>query len=224
MQAWTTWFQVAGLEWDEPKTGPKFSEYPLLLEAAANGAGVALVGEILSTAYLRAGRLLRLFDVAAVQKRKYFIVCQKSKLDRPDIAAFIDWLLSEAEAHVFKGAEESLRAGNALNTVFDNLPAGAIYVNGDAITFNKAVETITGYGRDEVRTLGEWFEKIYGRRSAAMRKWYESEKRSGRAVNRTGPIVRKDGTVRTVEFSCLGNSDGEVWLVHDITDRVEIEE
>lgn len=224
MQDWKTWFEAAGLDWPEPTSGLKFSEYPLLLEAAANGAGVALVGEILSAGHLRSGRVLRLFDISVAQRRKYYICCREDKLARDEVAAVVKWLLEEAQAHVFKGAQESLGQSDIANTVFDRLPAGAMYVREESITFNSAVEAIIGYKRSEIISLDAWFAKLYGRRAESMHRLYETEKRSGRPVSRTGTIVTKDGKSKIVQFSSLPSPQGVVWLMLDVTERSQIEE
>ena len=111
-----------------------------------------------------------------------------------------------------------------LRTMVENLPGGAIYWDGRSLTVNKAVERITGYPREELTTLDRWFEKVYGDEAAAVRRLYEADREGGFPSPRTVPLMRQDGMPRHVEFSAYHDNAGEVWMLHDVTDRHEMEE
>ena len=59
-----------------------------------------------------------------------------------------------------------------LNMV-EHLPAGAIYVANGNLTMNRAAEELTGFKRDELKTLDQWFDKLYGKRAKKIRHLYE---------------------------------------------------
>ena len=65
---------------------------PLMLEAAANGLGVAIMhGSHLSDA--RDPRLTRLFDVEVESPYSYWFVCRPRALKQRAVKIFHDWLL-----------------------------------------------------------------------------------------------------------------------------------
>jgi two-component system, sensor histidine kinase and response regulator len=122
-------------------------------------------------------------------------------------------------------AEDALRASEArLQRLTENLPAGAVYVEGNAILFNRAVERITGLDRNEVRTLDQWFARLYGDEEQTVREIYEAHRRTGFNGTRTLPITRPDGTQRFVEFMGYVDERGEVWLLTDVTERTQGEQ
>ena len=54
-EPWKPWFEAAGLDWPEPTRGPVFSDSALLMQAAAEGQGIAL-GRTLPARQRRAQR------------------------------------------------------------------------------------------------------------------------------------------------------------------------
>ena len=106
-QPWRPWFKAAGLVCQEPDRGPLFSHAGLMLDAAVNGQGVALVRDVLVEEDLKAGRLVRLFD-AAVECAYFAVYLPKAKA-RPEVAAFLNWLTTVAGASTESpGSEERL--------------------------------------------------------------------------------------------------------------------
>jgi len=97
IQPWKPWFEKAGLDWPEPARGPLFNDSTLALQAAADGQGVALGRRILVKNLLERGVLVQLFGISAVMEEAFFVVYRKASLERPEIAAFIDWIKSIAE-------------------------------------------------------------------------------------------------------------------------------
>ena len=92
---WSTWFRAAGLEIEEPVSGPTFDDAFMMLEAAVRGAGIALV---VSTVYEHsrfADALFPLFDVRAPDQ-SYHMVLSRSGREKPWVRAFAAWLLRRA--------------------------------------------------------------------------------------------------------------------------------
>ncbi|MFM0667068.1 transcriptional regulator GcvA [Paraburkholderia sediminicola] len=98
-QPWEPWFQAARLEMTEPSAGPLFENADQLLDAAAEGKGIALARRSLIEADLASGKLVRLWKVSIVDVHAYFVVWRpdSTKLDTIDV--FRRWLRSEVDLH-----------------------------------------------------------------------------------------------------------------------------
>lgn len=92
-EPWTPWFRLAGVRIDEPHS-PVFTDSSMLLQAAVDGRGIALARRTLAEGELRAGTLVRLFEVALPAKGASYLVWPKGRLS-PNAAIFRDWLLEE---------------------------------------------------------------------------------------------------------------------------------
>lgn len=93
--AWRQWCELAGVSLDLTQ-GVQFSDAALVLQAAADGAGVALGRLMLAADDLRSGRLIRLFDTVLPNDYSYWLVYARATAQRPEAAAFRTWLLEEA--------------------------------------------------------------------------------------------------------------------------------
>lgn len=102
---WSMWLAARGLRGVEGMRGPRFNQSSLVIEAAANGRGVALAKLTLAQADLDAGRLIAPLQIATAVDFAYYLVHPKAKGRLPQVKAFISWIEAEAEAH-----EAALRA------------------------------------------------------------------------------------------------------------------
>ena len=71
---WQPWFAAAGLDWPEPTRGPMFNDASHVLQAAAEGQGVALARSSLIGNDLTNGVLVRPFQITLSSPHKYFLV------------------------------------------------------------------------------------------------------------------------------------------------------
>ncbi|MFZ5509720.1 MAG: transcriptional regulator GcvA [Pseudomonadota bacterium] len=92
LEPWAPWFAAAGLNWGEPTGGPRFEDLALLYQAAAAGQGVALARATLVRPQLEGGELRRLFDIEARSPHAYYLVYRSQVVQRPEVAAFVEWL------------------------------------------------------------------------------------------------------------------------------------
>jgi LysR family transcriptional regulator of beta-lactamase len=92
---WASWFVAAGLA-PRPVRGPVFDSSRLMVEAAMQGAGVALAPASMFERDLSMGRLARPFDID-VQAGSYWLTWQKARPATPAMRAFSQWLVKEAE-------------------------------------------------------------------------------------------------------------------------------
>lgn len=95
--SWRMWLLAAGLEDIDPTRGPRFSMESMAVQAALDGQGVALIGDILVADELAAGRLIRPFaaGLSTPLTFSYYLLSAEDRADEPKIAAFRRWLLEE---------------------------------------------------------------------------------------------------------------------------------
>lgn len=91
---WPDWFRAAGLA-APPIGGPVFDSSWVMIEAALQGAGVALAPPSMFGRELREGRLVRPFDEEAVTGG-YWLTRLKSRQRTEAMGAFEDWILEAA--------------------------------------------------------------------------------------------------------------------------------
>jgi LysR family glycine cleavage system transcriptional activator len=95
-QDWSRWLAAAGVEKVDLSRGPVLNQASMAIDAAVDGQGVALARTALAAWDLIAGRLVRPYPMVLPASFAYWIVCPKATARLPKIAAFTDWLLSEA--------------------------------------------------------------------------------------------------------------------------------
>jgi LysR family glycine cleavage system transcriptional activator len=93
--AWTPWFQAAGLSLPEPAGGVMFEDLSMQLRSAADSDGVALVRHLVAMEEIAAGRLVRLFDIATPCAYEYYLASPPHALQKPQVLAFREWLKAE---------------------------------------------------------------------------------------------------------------------------------
>ncbi|MEM7122503.1 MAG: transcriptional regulator GcvA [Pseudomonadota bacterium] len=96
--SWRMWLLAAGLDDIDPTRGPRFTQETMAVQAALDGHGVALVGDVLVADELASGRLVRPFDpgLSTPLTFSFYLLTPKDSADQPRIAAFRDWMLVEA--------------------------------------------------------------------------------------------------------------------------------
>ncbi|WBH17444.1 LysR substrate-binding domain-containing protein [Sphingomonas radiodurans] len=86
------WRTAAGLDDIEPMAVDHFDSGALMLEAAAQGLGVAFMHES-HFADAADPRLVRLFDIEVVSPYSYWFVCRPRALQLKQVRIFRDWLI-----------------------------------------------------------------------------------------------------------------------------------
>ena len=76
--------------------GPIFSHSSMVIQAAVHGQGVALVNNVMARSEIESARLVRPFPDVLVSKNAFYLVCQDSQAELGKIAAFRQWILSQA--------------------------------------------------------------------------------------------------------------------------------
>ncbi len=111
-----------------------------------------------------------------------------------------------------------------LRFMVDNLPAGAVYVSADSLLINRAAEEITGYARQDLTTLDRWFSVLFRARSAETQACYLADQAAHFPQTRMWELIRRDGQPRWVEQTAFHDEHDEVWLLHDVTDRMRAQQ
>lgn len=94
---WSLWFSALGME-APPREGMVFEDSVMLLEAAAQGLGMALARSGLIEQDLRSGRLVRPFEAGVASELGFFAVWRADSRKLRRIHALRDWLLEEVRA------------------------------------------------------------------------------------------------------------------------------
>jgi LysR family transcriptional regulator, glycine cleavage system transcriptional activator len=95
---WADWFKLARVADADTSRGIHFDDGHLVLQAAAEGRGVALGRVVLAAADLASGALVAPFSITIALNVGYYLVVPETRSDQPSIAVFRRWISEEAEA------------------------------------------------------------------------------------------------------------------------------
>lgn len=93
---WTLWLAKFGIEYEPPHPLVTFNNYPMLVDAALNGEGIALGWRHLSERHLSKGWLVKPVEEEWDFERSYYLALHQRTAPSPELLALHDWLLSEA--------------------------------------------------------------------------------------------------------------------------------
>jgi LysR family glycine cleavage system transcriptional activator len=82
----------------DPARGPRFTQPDYAMQAAIEGAGVVLGWRSLAKADLDSGRLIIPFDLPLQMDVAFYFVYPEVSAERPKLARFREWLLSQTVA------------------------------------------------------------------------------------------------------------------------------
>jgi len=94
---WRVWLSAAGLPGLKPAHEQQFETRNFAIAAAIRGLGVAIIDPILVQEELKDGRLIQPFTQTLPASSAYYLVWPDWREEAPKLAAFRDWLLSEAK-------------------------------------------------------------------------------------------------------------------------------
>ncbi|MBL6598203.1 MAG: transcriptional regulator, partial [Alphaproteobacteria bacterium] len=93
---WWSWLAALGLSHTVPAGGTTFSQQDMVLQAAMDSQGVALSRTQLVAEDLKAGRLVKPVREKVWASQSYYLVCLAESLEMAKVAAFRDWMVTEA--------------------------------------------------------------------------------------------------------------------------------
>lgn len=103
--AWRQWFASLGIEVERDMAGPRFELFSMIAEAAIQCMGIGLIPRFLVEEELRRGLLIQVADHEYRSDRSYFLIYPEHKSENPALAAFRDWLETEAQDYRESGSE-----------------------------------------------------------------------------------------------------------------------
>ena len=92
---WKPWFDAAGLDWPEPQRGPIFHDSSHMMQAVAEGQGIALARSSLLGNDERNGLLRRLFGIEIPAPKCFYLVYPPGFAQDPKLLALRTWLHEE---------------------------------------------------------------------------------------------------------------------------------
>jgi len=96
-QDWSNWFSAAGVNADNQSAAIRFDSYSLALDAAIDGAGVALALSPFGTSDVNAGRLVKPFDIQAKAYGDWYLAYRENRGKSEKVIAFQNWLLDQIQ-------------------------------------------------------------------------------------------------------------------------------
>ncbi|MFC3712963.1 LysR substrate-binding domain-containing protein [Sphingoaurantiacus capsulatus] len=94
-RAWPAWFGAGSIAAPAPEPTAAFEHFLMLAQAAAAGAGAALIPSFLIEPELASGVLVSPFELTAPDLGAYYLVYPPDRLDSPAFGQFRDWLIAE---------------------------------------------------------------------------------------------------------------------------------
>ena len=94
--AWTAWMMAAGVRATVPPIAGSFEQFLMLAQAAASGAGIALIPEFLIVTELEEGKLVSPLPISMTGDRAYYLVVPEHRPETRALKEFRTWVLEEA--------------------------------------------------------------------------------------------------------------------------------
>ena len=94
-----------------------------------------------------------------------------------------------------------------------------MFVDGDRVWLNRSAQKLVGYTNAEIKTLDDWFQKVYPESPIESRLGYEGLKAQGFPEEVLCVITNKAGEKKHVEFAGYISDVDEFWILHDVTER-----
>jgi LysR family glycine cleavage system transcriptional activator len=95
---WSHWFAHHGAGEADLSQASGFRLYSMMVQAAVEGMGVALGHSLMIARELEQGTLVSLFDARVTAPARYLLVTAPGSAKKPQVRAFRNWILNQAEA------------------------------------------------------------------------------------------------------------------------------
>ena len=97
-QSWENW--ARSLDLPPPKAGKiyRFDSMAAVVQAAAQGHGIALISWPLSRSWFESGALVRALGDEVETGESFYVACRPEEGEREEIARLIEWIVSEFQS------------------------------------------------------------------------------------------------------------------------------
>ncbi|WP_417593220.1 response regulator [Owenweeksia hongkongensis] len=107
-----------------------------------------------------------------------------------------------------------------LKRVIENLPVGALLVQGDRVKINQKVTDVLGYTSDDIKTVDDWFNTIYQKDEVhQIKALYDHAIKSSIGESFLFAVYTKDGERKVIEFGGYNYGEAIVWTLLDVTEK-----
>jgi LysR family glycine cleavage system transcriptional activator len=90
------WLATAGVDDIDASRGIYFNQGEMIIEAALEGQGIALVSSVMTAGEIESGRLVQPFETRLPVRLKFHLVTSAQKARNPKVAEFRQWILEES--------------------------------------------------------------------------------------------------------------------------------
>ncbi|MDW4550659.1 LysR substrate-binding domain-containing protein [Defluviimonas sp. D31] len=94
---WRVWLATQGATGQPVRRGVRLNSYPMIIQAAEAGRGVALGWSYITDPMLAEGRLVCPVDKVLETREGYYVGALETDADDPDIASFLQWIRDEVD-------------------------------------------------------------------------------------------------------------------------------
>lgn len=94
---WDSWFERMGIDADVRRTGETYDSYPLTMQAAVEGHGIALGWRRASERLLGSGELVRPFNQHVSVPDSFGVYKPRNWKSKPHTSKVLDWIRSELD-------------------------------------------------------------------------------------------------------------------------------
>lgn len=98
-QAWENWARALGIAPPRPGKVIRFDSMSAVVQAAAQGLGVAIVSWPLARNRFDSGELVRVFKQEVTTREHFYLAHRREESERPEVARLIDWIIAEFGTH-----------------------------------------------------------------------------------------------------------------------------
>ncbi|RWJ96304.1 LysR substrate-binding domain-containing protein [Mesorhizobium sp.] len=96
---WLRWLSLLDLEYHGRIQGPRFAHSDMIINAAVNGAGIAIVPLCYIELELARGELHMPFGPPVLSEESYYVVYPERKAHNKNVVVVRDWLIQESTAY-----------------------------------------------------------------------------------------------------------------------------
>jgi len=93
---WAMWLATAGVDDIDAGRGIYFNQGEMIIEAALEGQGIALVSSVMAAGEIESGRLVQPFETRLPVRLRFHLVTSAQKARNPKVAEFRQWILEES--------------------------------------------------------------------------------------------------------------------------------